>query len=215
MRTKNLLLSAAALVAGALSAQAQSNVYSVNIVGYVNTVLKGNAYTLVANPFDDGNGNQLTNLVASLPKQSAVLVWDNGSAGYVGANKTVAGWNTNFSIAPGRGFFVKNGGAGAPDVTNTFVGSESLSNNVVLPTGYSLVGSPLAFAGDLTTSTNINLGNTLPKQSALLRWDVPTQSYVGANKTIAGWNNGLTIAVGEGFFVKPGSATNWIQVLPQ
>ena len=58
MRTKTLLLSAAALVAGALASQAQSNVYSANVVGYANVVIQGNGqFTLVANPFDDGKGN--------------------------------------------------------------------------------------------------------------------------------------------------------------
>src|SRR5437763_197776 len=51
MRTKALLC-AAALAAGAVTAMAQSNVYSLNVVGYINTTLVGSAagkYQMIAN----------------------------------------------------------------------------------------------------------------------------------------------------------------------
>jgi hypothetical protein len=214
MRTKTLFLAAAAIAASLASSMAQ-NVYSVNLVGYINTTVTGGGkYTLLVNPFDDGNGNQLTNLLASLPKQSQALVWDNPTANYVIASKSTSGWTTNFVIAQGRGFFVKNGGGtSAGTLTNLFMGSENVSNFVAIPTGYILVGSPLAFAGDVTTDTNINLGSTLLKQSQVLRWDVPTQNYVIAAKSTSGWNSGLTVGVGEGFFIKATFTTNWVQVL--
>src|SRR5262249_17654422 len=46
MRTKTLLLSAAAVVAGLISAQAQSNVFSANIVGYVTLTNAANQFSL-------------------------------------------------------------------------------------------------------------------------------------------------------------------------
>ena len=66
MRTKILISRSPALVAGLVSSNAQ--VYSANVVGYANVVIAGNGeFTLSANPFDDGNGNQLTNLMNSVP----------------------------------------------------------------------------------------------------------------------------------------------------
>jgi len=107
MRTKNLLLSAAALVAGALSAQAQSNVYSVNVVGYVNAPVAGNsAFTLLANPLSDGT-NTIASLGAALPNKTTVQVW-NGS-GFTGTSKAGGAWgNPALPIPPGTGFFRSN-----------------------------------------------------------------------------------------------------------
>jgi hypothetical protein len=214
MRTKILWFAAAALAASIASSMAQ-NVYSVNIVGYINKEITGGGkYTLLVNPFDDGNGNQMTNLMALLPKQSQVLIWNNGSSSYTTATKSTSGWSLNFPIPQGTGFFVKNGASTtAGTLTNLFVGSENVSNFVPVPTGYILVGSPLAFAGDLTTDTNINLGVTLLKQSQLIRWDVPSQGYQTVTKSTSGWSGPLSVGVGEGFFIKANFTTNWVQVL--
>src|SRR4051812_38861431 len=51
MRTKTAILTAALVAAGALSSMAQ-NVYSVNVVGYVNVTLNANKFTMVANPLN-------------------------------------------------------------------------------------------------------------------------------------------------------------------
>lgn len=213
MRTKSLCLAAATLAAGVLASSAQSNVYSLNIVGYVNTVLKGGgAFTLVANPLDDGNGNQLTNLVAALPNKSTVQVW-NGT-GYTPASKALGNWSTNFSIPPGTGFFVKN--ANATDITNTFVGNvvASPATNSFSAGVYALVGSPLPIGGSLN-DTNFNLGQTLPNKSTIQIWDNSgAGAFVPSSKALNAWSANLTINVGQGAFVKSASTTNWVQVLP-
>src|SRR5215475_1208779 len=56
MRTKTLLLSAVALAAGVLASQAQSNVYSANVVGYVNLPVPVSTLVLAATPLDN-NGS--------------------------------------------------------------------------------------------------------------------------------------------------------------
>ncbi len=220
MRTKTLVLAAAALAAGFATSMAQSNVYSVNVVGYINVVYKGGGYTLVANPLDDGNGNQMTNLVAALPNKSSVLMWD-GTSFSISASKTAGAWSTNYVIAPGTGFFVKNGIVGNPDITNTFVGSvivaPGATNSRALPANYVLVGSAIPFAGDLTSDTNINLVAVLPNKSQVLRWDANAspQGYVGSSKTAGAWGSPVNVGAGEGFFVKSGGATNWLEIMPQ
>jgi hypothetical protein len=221
MRTKTLLLSAVAVAAGILSSQAQSNVFSANVVGYVSTVFKGGgAFTLAANPLDDGNGNQLTNLLASLPNKSSVQVWDSVNATFVGTTKGGGAWGTNFSIPPGTGFFVKNGAA--PDVTNVFVGSIVVpnggSNSIPLVAGqFILAGGAIPYTGNLTDAYNtasLNLGASLPNKSSVQVWDVPTQAFIGTTKGGGAWGTNITIVPGQGAFIKAGAAgSNWVESL--
>ncbi len=60
---KTLLIAAAALVAGVVSSEAQ--VYSANIVGYVNVTCPAGAQVLVSNPLDDGT-NQANDLLSHI-----------------------------------------------------------------------------------------------------------------------------------------------------
>lgn len=228
MRTKILLAAAAALALGVTASNAQ--VYSANVVGYANVVIAGNgAYTLVANPFDDGNGNQLTNLFANMPNGSQVLTYDP-IGGYNTFQKggTAHAWLSNTNLPPGVGFFVRNGnvGTGAPAVTNTFVGSviANTGNSVTnqLPVGYSLQGSPIPYAGNLAINgqtggdTNMNFGAALGNGSQILTYD-SVAGYSTAQKggTAHVWLSTATAGVGQGFFIynKNGPATNVVETL--
>lgn len=225
MRTKTLLLSAVALAAGLLSSQAQSNVYSANIVGYVTTVIKGNgAYTLIANPLDSGSNNITGLLDAVLPNKSIVLTWDSVGQTYVQAQKTGGTWNTNTPLPVGTGFFVKTPVAQATDITNTFVGNIVVApnggtNQVTLPGAYYLAGSVVPFNGNINdylngTTNTVNLGGVLPNKSLVLTWDAAGQTYIQAQKTGGTWNTNLALNPGVGFFIKPQFAgTNWVETL--
>jgi hypothetical protein len=221
MRTKILLAAAAAMAAGVVASNAQ--VYSANVVGYANVVLPGNGgFNLVANPFDDGNGNQSTNILNSaLPKKSQVLTW-NG-AGFNIIQKTATGWPSSVSLPPGVGFFVENGAVGslAPDVTNTFVGSVVvLSGGSITnaePLGTTLQGSPIPYAGNLAIlnqnggDANLDYGSPLTKKSQILTWN--GTGYNIAQKTATSWGATSTVGVGQGFFINNvnGPATNMVQ----
>jgi hypothetical protein len=233
MRTKTLLLSAVAVAAGILSSQAQSNVFSANVVGYVSVVLPGNGqYQLVANPFDDGAGNYVTNVLnQALPKQSQVLIWNGSGYDIVSKVGTPANFppGTTNQVPPGIGFFVKNGSAAAssPAITNVFVGSivipngGSVTNN--LPIGFTLAGSPVPYSGFLAHvgsndgDTNMNFGGPLTKQSQILTWDSVAQGYNIVSKvgTPALWNGDSSANPGQAFFVKNanGPATNVVETL--
>jgi len=216
---KTLLIAAAALVAGIVSTQAQ--VYSANIVGYVNvTITGGGNYSLISNPLNDGNGNQLTNLFTTLPNQSSITTW-NG----VGFNAAIpfqaGGWVGNQQLPPGVGFFVKNGHGGgtpSPAITNTFVGSVAAnaggSVTNVLGLGYTLAGSILPYAGDLTTDPNLNLYNSLANGSSITTWG--GAGYNAAVPFQAGaWVGTQPVTVGQGYFIKSAHyGTNWVQTLP-
>jgi len=233
MRTKTLLLSAVALAAGVVASQAQSNVFSANVVGYVSIVLPGNGqYALVANPFDDGAGNYVTNVLnQALPKQSQVLIWNGAGYDIVSKVGTPANFpaGTTNQVPPGIGFFVKNGSAalGSPTITNTFVGSivvpngGSTTNN--LPVGFTLTGSPIPYSGFLAHNgtsngdTNMDFGGAVTKQSQILTWDPVAQGYNIASKVggAALWNADATASPAQAFFIKNanGPATNVVETL--
>ena len=206
MKTKTLLIAAAALVAGVISSDAQ--VYSANIVGYVNVVYPAGQFVLVSNPLDDGT-NTTTSLGQALANKSSIQVW-NGS-GFTGANKASGVWTPDISIPVGTGFFVNS----KTTITNTFVGtvvpSVGGSTTNAFPAGtLVLVGSTIPYAGDLN-DTNLNLGPVLANKSSIQVWN--GTGFDGANKASGVWTPNLTLAVGQGFFVNSKTATNWVQTL--
>jgi hypothetical protein len=204
MRTKTLLLSAVALAAGLLSSQAQSNVYSANVVGYVNVTNAANTYALYALPLDSGS-NTLSGLFPSVPTGSQILIW-NG-AGYTGSTKTPTSWAPNPILTPGQGFFLRSTANG----TNTFVGSVATPvggsiTNTLTANVYALVGSPIPYS-DVLSGTNLNL--QVPTGSQVLIWN--GAGYTGSTKTPTSWAPNPTIAPGQGFFVRSTATTNWVQ----
>ena len=166
MRTKALLIAAAAMAVGVVSSEAQ--VYSQNIVGYVNNVA-GQNYSVQSVPFDQAGGNSLTNLISN-----AGGAWD-GSYVYVwsGTGFTVYTLDSSLStglgdaadatavtppvLNPGTCFFVNNQTPAA--ITNTYVGTVHIgsgtypgtSTNVLSATGYSLVAPVIPVGGGLTS----------------------------------------------------------------
>lgn len=215
MRTKSLLLSAAALVAGALSVQAQSNVYSVNVVGYVNVQTPAGQFALLANPLDNGTNN-LTSLLPNVPNGTQVQKWTGSGFQIASKNPPLGAWNTNLVIPPGTGFFIRTPSA----QTNTFVGSVVIgygqTNSLALPGGvFSLVGSPVPISGSLTNVGNnaLNINSALGNGSQIQVWNGTGFQIASKNPPFGNWNTNLLISVGQGFFVRPNAATTWTQAL--
>jgi len=206
MKSKTLLIAAAALAATVISSEAQ--VYSQNVVGYVNVVCPANTLVLAANPLDNGT-NDLNSLCGTLPSKSQAQFW-NG-AGFTICNKTTT-WSPDPTLAPGTGFFIKS----ATLQTNTFVGNvacfsgSSVTNTLAANTLY-LVGSTIPYGDNFnSTSNTLNL-NLLPSKSQAQVWN--GAGFTIVNKT-ASWSPNQTIAVGQGFFIKSATATNWVESLP-
>jgi hypothetical protein len=190
-----------------------AQVYSANVVGYVNVTLPANNFALIANPLTDGT-NTANSLLAALPNKSTIQLW-NGS-GYSGASKGGGVWTPDVSIPTGTGFFALSPTA----VTNTFVGEVIVgpgeTNSVALAAGqFSLVGSAVPYSGNLNDAANtqgLNLGASLPNKSSIQVWN--GTGYTGSSKGGGVWNPDLTISVGQGFFVLPAAAATWNQSLP-
>lgn len=207
MRTKTLLLAVAALAAGIASSVAQSNVYSVNIVGYVNKGLTTQA-TFISSPLDNGT-NDLNSLLPGLAKNSTASFW-TGSA-FTNATKGATVWTPNFAVSNGVGFFVTS----KTILTNTFVGNVivgpggSVTNHLLAGIS-TAVASMIPYAGDLNT-TNIGLG-VLAKNSTASFW--AGSYYTNSTKGATIWTPALPINVADGFFLNSKTAVDWIQNLP-
>jgi hypothetical protein len=216
MRTKTLLLSAAALLAaGFVSSQAQP-VYSQNIVGYANVPTPNSGtYYMLTIPFSIGvsNGaNEIWPLISpgnpTLPDGSSLLVWNSGSQSfttYISDSGSASLWDNvsgPITFAPtlpvGQGFFLN---LAADHVTNTFAGTVAVnvgtSNKMVFANSgtYYMVGSVVPYAGYVTNGTSsgggVNL-NGLPDGSSLLTWNPATQSfqtYISDSGSASLWDN--------------------------
>lgn len=218
MRTKSLCLAATVLAGGILAASAQGNVYSLNVVGYVNTVLKGgNNYTLIANPLKAATNDLNSIMSAALPNKSSVTTYDG--VNYTTHTKGGGVW-PNVTINPGAGFFVRN--VAASDITNTFVGEVVAgipgTNSQAIANGYSLVGSPVPIGGNLNDAgpNTLNLTAALPNKAQVITYDntTPPGTYTTFTKGGGVFSPSTTISVGQGFYVRALSAgSNWVQIL--
>jgi len=132
MRTKTAVLTAAALAAGALSSMAQ-NVYSLNVVGYINLSM-ASGYSLVANQLVGADTTLNTVFGTGFSVDGyQVITWNAGSQGfnqpdtfYTAATAGTAGWyDSSFASAPvspavGQGFVYLNTGTSALTWVNAF-----------------------------------------------------------------------------------------------
>lgn len=227
MRTK-ALLSVAAIAASAVTAMAQSSVYSLNIVGYA-TVSIPSGYSILANPLSAGATNGANEIMPIIDGE-LILTWtgskysqtgyDSGFGGWVGADGQTA--SVPPSLPPGKGFFFFNP---APATNVTFVGqvvpNPGSTNGIALGTGYSLVGSAIPATVAQITNAPVNL----PVIDGMLILEYVNGKYVqtGFDSGFGGWvgADGQTasvappLAIGQGFFFfNPATPTTWNQSLP-
>ena len=201
---------AAVAAAGIISTSAQ--VFSVNVVGFVNTVIRGNGqFTLVSNPLQNST-NTLDVLFADAPQGTTVYKFVSGA--YVNAVKIpgLGIFSATVTVVPGEAVFVLSP-AGSANFTNVFVGEvqQGLLTNS-LPVGFSLVSSRVPQAGSISQLgyTNAVAGDQIYKVNGTA---YDSFSYVPA---LSSWTGaaGLVepqIAVGEGFWFNKATAGNWVR----
>jgi len=203
-----------------------AQVYSLNIVGYVNVPVPS-GYSILANPLSAGVTNGANEIMTPIDGEQ-ILTWNGAGYDYVSYDVGFGGWiDADFnpsvppSLPPGKGFFFFNPGASA---TVTFVGqvvpSPGVTNSLNLPSGYSLVGSPLpATVTDITTAP-IRL--PLIDGLQMLEWGGAAYIYSSYDIGFGGWIDadfnpkaapGYTVGTGF-FFYNPGAAAPWLQWLP-
>jgi len=220
MRTKTLLLSAAVLAAGVATSMA-ANVYSVNVVGYVNLTLT-NGFNLISNPLDangggTATGNTLANIFTALPDTTTVYKLSGGAFTQSDEFINGPGWLAGGSITfnPGEGIFIQIP-AGIPgNSTNiTFVGTVVQSNatptTVTIAPGYNIAGSQAPISGLLTTQ----LGYQPQNLDTVYVFSPVTQSYPSSFQYITGpgWlPNEPSVSVGQSVWIQnlSGAANVW------
>jgi hypothetical protein len=191
---------------------AQSNVYSLNVVGYVNrTFVGGGLFSLTANPLNTTN-NTLGGIFGApgsgVPNGTQVQKWDYALQDFVGYTKSPFGWSgggATVPFAPGTGVFVKIAGA---DYTNTYVG-EVMQGSLTNSTGinFNLIGSITPQAG-LATALSL----VPPSSTQVQQWLSGAQDFGVHTKSPFGWSGGEpTFEVGEGFFLKGVGPYDWVQ----
>jgi len=161
MRTKTLL-GLAALAAGAVTAMAQSNVYSLNIVGYCNVPLPS-GFTFQSNPLDNGNNAAGTVIPNPTGQWDGLEIHEWTGASFnvsvfdSSTDDTTTGFMNRNGTAPvpapilssGKGYLLNN-----PGVSNniTYVGNVRGpgTNTLTFPgrTAPYAVGSTLPIAGN-------------------------------------------------------------------
>jgi hypothetical protein len=242
MRTKALILSAALVAAGVASSMAQSNVYSLNVVGYVNINLQP-GYSLITLPLQSADptssiNSVLTNSTPVIPGGAFVYQWDPvhsdlAPAVYAGGDGNWYDQTYNYlqtnSLPPGESFYIymptiANGGVANCTVTvvgTVLQGTNSYTEN----TGYGFYGNFEPIQGDILT----NLFPVTESGSFCYTWNYSTQSFNPAVYAVTAADNGTPLpqfydqtyntneyvipAVGQGFvYFNAGAAAPWTQV---
>jgi hypothetical protein len=208
MRTK-LLAAAAILAAGFATAQAQ-NVYSLNIVGYVNYTQPANTFRIAGNPLNQAN-NDVANVFTAAPNYPGTIVYKRNSSGtgYDSAtfDPDLEGWDTTLDVSPGAGLWIKTPAGNT--FTNTFVGEVVLNSTNVVPAGYSLKSPILAQGGLLETELNYpaGFGDIISVFNG-----VGYDNYT-LDPDLEAWDpSEPNIPVAQGFWIfNPGAQKNWIR----
>jgi hypothetical protein len=161
-----------------------------------------------------------------------ILTWSGSSFTQVGYDSGFGGWvgadgqtpASPPSLPPGKGFFFFNP---LPAATNvTFVGqvvpNPGTPNSLPLPSGYSLIGSPLP--ATVTAITNAPVSLPVLDGMLILQWNGSKYNQTGFDSGFGGWvgADGQTPAaappysIGSGFFFfNPlPTASSWTQSLP-
>jgi hypothetical protein len=210
MRTKALLLGAMIGAASLVTSMAQ--VYSVNIVGYVNTTLP-RGFVMIHNPLiaspGDINNQPLSTVIPSLPAQSVTLYKYN----HVTGQYDLATWDPDFlewdnptmNVSPGEGFFAYNSGN---PITVTFVG-EVPTGTLQMPLfpGFNMIGSKVPQAGLVQT----DLGYVPTGNETIYKYVNATGQYdLGTyDPDFQSWDLEPTIGVGEAFWAYRSAAGSW------
>jgi hypothetical protein len=231
MRTKALICAAALLAAGAATSMAQ-NVYSLNVVGYVQLSLT-NGFNMVANQMDlDGTGmnNTIQSVLGTnVPSGTKVFAFNPATQTYY-STATLIGtlWTAGAAVAPGlqpgSGVWVQIGGAnGTPTpLTVTLVGNVRQGNNA-----FSIVGGspkkfqimslvpPISTAIETGTfSTGQPAGYPTAIGDSVYLWNAVAKSYGSTRTKISAsiWSGGEPVpAIGQGFWLASVSNKTWNQ----
>jgi hypothetical protein len=206
MRTKTLLC-LAALTAGTIASWAQSNVYSLNVVGYYNLPLQANKFALIANQMNTTN-NTIGSVLANVQDGTGFQKYAGGFTAYVYDGLSAA-WtpNGNATLNPGEGGFIKSPVA----TTITFVGEELQGSlSLTMPKGQFAIRSSMTARSGTPTALNFPAEDG----DGLQTYSGGYTAYVYDGLGAAWTPSEPTFSVGQSFFVKKAgtsSSLTWTQ----
>jgi len=180
------------------------NVYSLNIVGYVNKTVPANKWAMISNPLNATNNNY--KLVLQNPPEG-LQVYKRVGAAWLSASIIDGAWDGDDlgDVKPGEGLFVKAPATG--DYVNTFVGEVVTTSVNNIPAGFSIRSSVLPQAGGITTV----LGYPKAEGDEIYTYN-PNSGYNGAQVIDGAWDPAEPApAVGEAFWVRPTAAKDWVR----
>jgi len=209
MRTKALLVGA--IIGAASLASSMAQVYSVNIVGYINIPVK-HGWNLIANQLNNSAGNTVATLIPAPP--TAISVFTFNSTGQIYSQSD---WDTDFlewsnpnlQVNPGMGAFIFNAGS---EFTVTLVGEVMTGTQTIpLVAGWQLV-SPVV-PQDLNLADPVT-SNYTPSSTgdSVFTFDATQQIYrqYDYDADFQEWTPPtVPITVGQGMFILRTQAGSW------
>jgi hypothetical protein len=199
MRTKVLLSAAVLGVAGMIAASAQ--VYSVNVVGYINVDVPV-GFSMIANQLDSGN-NTVANLMPEVPEGTTLYKFVPATGAYSANSFEFGEWgNPAMTLEPGEGAFIST----AEAFTALFVGEvKQGALSTPLVQGFQIVASQVPQAGEIDSV----LGLVPEEGDTVYRFNNATGAYTAATYEFGEWFAPV-LGVGESCFLfKAGTATSW------
>jgi hypothetical protein len=201
MRTKTLLLTAALTAAGVATSMAQ--VYSVNMVGYINASIP-TGFSMLANQLNGSPDNQVVNLIPAPPENTAVFKFNAGTGGYDSITFVDGAWEgdlLNMTLSPGEGVFISADTA----FTQTFVGEVQLNSTVPVATGFSIISSALPQSLPLDAAPPAGLGFPIAEGDEVYQYNPATGGYTANSFVDGAWEGdgggaAPVPAISEAFF---------------
>ncbi|HVM48530.1 MAG TPA: hypothetical protein VMU04_10915 [Candidatus Acidoferrum sp.] len=218
---RKALVCAALLAAGLASSMAQSNVYSLNVVGYYNLTVGAGQRVMIANQLNTTN-NTLEALIPNGPPNAQFFKFVNGGfSGWTFDSYDLV-WEQNgqpvpASMNPGEGGFYVTPAA----TTLTFVGEveQGSLTNLNLASGQKrILSSIVPQQGRITTDLGLPGGpndqlftyNTAQNNGAYVTWTFDSYDLQWEQN---GQANEPVINVGQAFFYiqAPANTASWVR----
>jgi hypothetical protein len=198
MRTKTLLLTAALCAAGAATSMAQ--VYSVNMVGYINQSIPA-GFSMIANQLNNSPNNTVAALFPAPADGTKIYKFNATTGGFIIMEFADGEWSaeaTTQRLDPGDGAYIFAPAA----FTHTFVGEVQLTSTVNLPRGFSMVGSALPQSAPLTGTPPAGLDYPIGDGDKIYRFNPATGGFIINEFADGEWSLGAppTVNVGEAFY---------------
>lgn len=217
-------------MAASMACSMAQNVYSANVVGYVNVTLPHGQFYAVGNPLDATMGgtiagaNNITNLFSTaagnIAPSSTITTFDSAAIDWVKPPITFSGksstWGSGLEVPPGKAVLYFNNGAS--DTVVTFVGQvvQGPYTAAVMPGGmFTLASQPVPLGGTAAT-LNTQLG-LVPGPSdtittfdgVAIDWVKPPAAWSAKSSSWTGTTINLAVAQGFLYFNNAGTANTW------